>query len=67
MTSRSTLSTSSSKTFNEPTATSTTTTGEPSFTGVEHVAPTIGASSHTVKISAMGVVCALSGIVFTMF
>lgn len=35
--------------------------GHPSFTGPVHVAPTADASSHTVEISALGIVCALLG------
>lgn len=39
----------------------------PSFTSVQHVAPTVGASSHTVKASAMGALCGLLGSVFVLF
>lgn len=39
----------------------------PLFTGAEHVAPTVGASSHTVKVSALGTLCGLLGSVFVLF
>lgn len=63
------VSTSSDSTsITESTSTNTATDNDqPSATGIEHIAPTVAASSHTITVSGLGVVCAVLGSVLALF